>query len=168
MPENINDLKLNNVSNGNVCFAPDVLATIAGLAITEVEGIANTVHFSGLLAEKLTRRTTNNIKNITRGVKVEVKDGKVCVNITVVVEYGYSVPEVSKNIQENVKKTIETMTGMEVESVDVHVSGLSFAKENKEAAELEYKRFMLDTETEDENKQLDSEETAAKAEDAEA
>ena len=65
--------------------------------------------------------------------------------ISCVIEYGYSVHEVCANIQENVKKTIETMTGMTVKNVDVHVTGLSFSKEDKEAAELEYRKYMLES-----------------------
>lgn len=145
MPDNNLNLKINSGANGSVYFAPDVISTIAGIALAEVDGIANTVHFSGLLTEKLTKRANNSIKSLTKGIKAEVNEGVVSVSITCVVEYGYSVPEVSKNIQENVKKTIENMTNMKVANVDVHVTGLSSEKENKEAAELEYRKYMLES-----------------------
>ena len=146
MPEQLRaDCELGRNSNGSICFAADVLATIAGIALTEIEGIASSVRYSGLITGK---RNQNNIKNITRGVKVEVEDHLVSVNITITIEYGYSVPEVCKSIQENVKKTIETMTGMQVKNVDIHVSGISFAKENQAAAEAEYKKYISGTEKE--------------------
>lgn len=145
MSENINkEIKITTPGNSEVYFAPDVLSTIAGLALSEVEGIANSVRFSGLIAEKLTRKPTN-VKNLTKGIKVEVIDNLVCVQISCMIEYGFAVHEVCANIQENVKKTIETMTGMTVRNVDVHVTGLSFSKEDKEAAELEYQKYMLES-----------------------
>lgn len=146
MSENANkEIKICTPGNCEVYFAPDVLSTIAGLAISEVEGVANSVRFSGLISEKLTRKPTCNVKNLTKGIKIDVDEGNVTVQISIMVEYGYSVHDVCANIQENVKKTIETMTGMNVISVDVHVTGLSFARENKEAAELEYQKYMLET-----------------------
>lgn len=146
MNENTNvDINISNAANGSICFAPDVLSTIAGLAVAEIDGVANTTGFSALLAEKISKKQTNNIKNITRGIKVEVSEEKaVSVTASVVVQYGHSVPEVAKAIQENIKKTIETMTAMTVSNVDVRVTGLSFTKENKEAAELEYERYLLE------------------------
>lgn len=145
MSENASkEIKICTPGNCEVYFAPDVLSTIAGLAISEVEGVANSVRFSGLISEKLTRKPTCNVKNLTKGIKIDVQDGLVSVQINCMVEYGYSVHEVCAGIQENVKKTIETMTGMTVTNVDVHVTGLSFARENKEAAELEYQKYMLE------------------------
>lgn len=131
------DLKIATGSNGTVCFASDVLATIAGLALTEIEGITNNAGFSALLAEKLSRKAQNNIKNLTRGIKVDVNGKDVSVTVTATLEYGYSVPDVSREIQEGIKKTIETMTGMNVVNVDVHVTSLSFEKEKSENALLE-------------------------------
>lgn len=146
MSENANkEIKICTPGNCEVYFAPDVLSTIAGLAISEVEGVANSVRFSGLISEKLTRKPTCNVKNLTKGIKIDVDEGNVSVQISIMVEYGYSVHDVCANIQENVKKTIETMTGMNVLNVDVHVTGLTFARENKEAAELEYKKYMLES-----------------------
>lgn len=140
MPEEIRtDCEVGRNQNGTICFAADVLATIAGIALTEIEGIANGLHYSGLISGK---RGQNNIKAITRGVKVEVKERLVSVSISVVIEYGYSVPEICRNIQENVKKTIETMTGMQVKNVDIHVTGINFDKENKEASQDEYKKYI--------------------------
>ncbi len=134
---NMSDVRLDETSNGTVYFVSDVLATIAGLAVTEVEGVANTVSGSGTLVDMFARKAQSNSKNLTRGIKVDVNGNDVTVNVTIIVEYGSPVPEVASGIQENVKKAIETMTGMNVKSVDVHVQGVSFERENRAVAELE-------------------------------
>ncbi len=134
---NMSDVRLDATSNGSVYFVSDVLATIAGLAVTEVEGVANTVSGSGSFVDMFARKAQSNSKNLTRGIKVEVAGNDVTVNVTIIVEYGFPVPEVASDIQENVKKAIETMTGMNVKSVDVHVQGVSFERENRAVAELE-------------------------------
>lgn len=134
---NMSDVRLDATSNGSVYFVSDVLATIAGLAVTEVEGVANTVSGSGSFVDMFARKAQSNSKNLTRGIKVDVDGNDVSVNVTIIVEYGFPVPEVAGDIQENVKKAIETMTGMNVKSVDVHVQGVSFERENRAVAELE-------------------------------
>lgn len=135
---NTSDVRLDTNSNGLVYFASDVVATIAGLAVTEVEGVADTVSgTSGSFADIFVRRGQSNSRNLTRGIKVDVADNEVSVDVTIIVEYGSPVPEVANDIQENVKKAIETMTGMVVKNVDVHVTGVSFERENRAVAELE-------------------------------
>ena len=134
---NMSDVRLDATSNGTVYFVSDVLATIAGLAVTEVEGVANTVSGNGSFVDMFARKAQSNSKNLTRGIKVDVVGNDVTVNVTIIVEYGFPVPEVASDIQENVKKAIETMTGMNVKSVDVHVQGVSFERENRAVAELE-------------------------------
>ena len=158
------DVRLHTNGNGMVYFASDVVATIAGLAVTEVEGVANTVGGSNGLADIFSRRGQGNSRNLTRGIKVEIEENVVSVDVTIIVEYGSPVPEVAQNIQENVKKAIETMTGMDVKAVDVHVTGVSFERENREVAELEmHQRQLLENKTadaigEDDGPRLDSDE----------
>lgn len=137
------NVRLDTSSNGLVYFASDVVATIAGLAVTEVEGVANTVSGSGSFADIFARKAQSNSKNLTRGIKVEVNGNDVTVDVTIIVEYGSPVPEVATGIQENVKKAIETMTGMNVKNVDVHVTGVSFERENRAVAELEMNQRKL-------------------------
>lgn len=145
---NMSDVRLDATSNGSVYFVSDVLATIAGLAVTEVEGVANTVSGSGSFVDMFARKAQSNSKNLTRGIKVDVDGNDVSVNVTIIVEYGFPVPEVAGDIQENVKKAIETMTGMNVKSVDVHVQGVSFERENRAVAELEMtQRKMLENQS---------------------
>ena len=144
MENNQPKVKLNENPEGTVSFATDVVATIAGLAANEVEGVAgmssrnNNSSFADILSRKSSR-------NYTKGVKVDIADNKVAVDVTIIVDYGSPVPDVAKSIQENVKKAIETMSGLDVLNVDVHVQGVSFEKENKAVAELHetQKKFLL-------------------------
>lgn len=131
------DVKLDENPNGTVSFATEVVATIAGLAATEVEGVASMSSQSSGFADMFSRK---NSRNFTKGVRIDLDDNKVTVDITIVVEYGSPVPDVARSIQENVKKAIETMSGLDVHAVDVHVAGVSFEREQKAVAELEEQR----------------------------
>ena len=134
MSENFpNGVKMDENPDGTVSFATEVVATIAGLAANEVEGVASMSNTSGGIADILSRKST---RNLTKGVRIDLQDNMVTADITIVVEYGSPIPDVARNIQENVKKAIETMSGLDVKSVDVHVNGMSFEKENQAVAEL--------------------------------
>lgn len=139
LPTNV---QLETNPNGNVSFATDVVATIAGLAATEVEGVTSMVGGSGGLADILARRGQAS-RNLTKGVKVDVSGNTVSVAVSIIIDYGSPVPEVAANIQENVKKAVETMSGLTVANVDVHVQGLSFERENRAAAEIEMQQRAL-------------------------
>ena len=143
MSENYpSDVKLNENQDGTVSFATEVVATIAGLAATEVDGVASMSSPSSGFADMFTRKNT---RNFTKGVRIDLDGNKVAVDITIVVEYGSPVPDVARSIQENVKKAIETMSGLDVRNVDVHVSGISFEREQRANAELdEQHRKMLE------------------------
>ena len=143
MSENYpSDVKLNENPDGTVSFATEVVATIAGLAATEVDGVASMSSPSSGLADMFSRK---NSRNFTKGVRIDLDGNMVTVDITIVVEYGSPVPDVARSIQENVKKAIETMSGLDVHSVDVHVSGISFEREQRANAELdEQQRKMLE------------------------
>ena len=143
MSENYpSDVKLNENPDGTVSFATEVVATIAGLAATEVDGVASMSSPSSGFADMFSRKNT---RNFTKGVRIDLDGNRVTVDITIVVEYGSPVPEVARNLQENVKKALETMTGLDVKSVDIHVAGISFEREQKANAELDEKhRKMLE------------------------
>lgn len=134
------EVKLNDNPEGTVSFATEVVATIAGLAANEVEGVASMTSSNSALADILTRKSS---RNYTKGIKVDIDDNRVAVDVTIVVEYGSPVPDVARSIQENVKKAIETMSGLDVKNVDVHVQGVSFERENKAAAELDEQQKKL-------------------------
>ena len=146
MNENLpSNVQMDANENGSVIFATDVIATIAGLAATEVEGVASMVGPSsgGGLVDIFTRKNQNS-KSLTRGVRIELgENNAVSVNLTIIVDYGSPVPEVAGNIQENVKKAIETMSGLTVTSVNVHVSGVSFEREQRTVAEIEQKQRLM-------------------------
>ena len=143
MSENYpSDVKLDENPDGTVSFATDVVATIAGLAATEVEGVASMSSPSSALADMFSRKNT---RNFTKGVRIDLDGNCVTVDVTIVVEYGSPVPDVARSIQENVKKAIETMSGLTVHSVDVHVSGISFERDQRAAKELdEQQKKMLE------------------------
>ena len=143
MSENYpSDVKLNENPDGTVSFATEVVATIAGLAATEVDGVASMSSPASGFADMFSRKNT---RNFTKGVRIDLDGNKVTVDITIVVDYGSPVPDVARNIQENVKKAIETMSGLDVRSVDVHVSAISFEREQRANAELdEQQRKMLE------------------------
>lgn len=160
MSDNLStNVRLDESQNGTVSFATEVVATIAGLAAAEVDGVASMAGGSGGFADILNRRGQGT-RNLTKGVKVEVEDGKVCVHIAIVIDYGSPIPEVAYNIQENVKKAVETMSGLEVTNVDVHVQGVSFDRENRATAEIEMRQRALLQKSEHEQLESASEETS--------
>ena len=158
------DVKLDENPNGTVSFATEVVATIAGLAATEVEGVASMSSQSSGFADMFSRK---NSRNFTKGVRIDLDDNKVTVDITIVVEYGSPVPDVARSIQENVKKAIETMSGLDVHAVDVHVAGVSFEREQRTAAELEEQRRKMLEKSEAPQEEPAKEEAAAPADETE-
>jgi len=112
---------------GTITYASEVIAVIAGVAANEVEGVAGMCTASTGISDVFSRN-----KNITKGVKVEVGTEEVSVDLYLNVEYGTPIQTAATNVQESVRKSIETMTGLHVVRVDVHVQGLSFEKEKKE------------------------------------
>jgi len=107
---------------GSVRIADDVVSVIAGMAATEVEGIAG---MSGGIASGLTERL--GIKHLQRGVKVEVGEREAAIDLYVLVDYGARIPEVAQRVQERVKTAVESMTGLKVVEVNVHIQGVAFA-----------------------------------------
>ena len=114
-------------STGTITYANEVIAIIAGVATNEVEGVAGMISGGGI-SEVFGRN-----KNITKGVKVELGTEETSIDIYLIIEYGMPIQTVAGNVQENVRKAIESMTGLHVVRVDVHVQGVSFEKEQKEA-----------------------------------
>ncbi len=108
--------------SSSITYASEVIAIIAGLAASEVEGVAGMCSINNGLKSKN--------KSATRGVKVEVGTEEVSVDIYLNVEYGTPIQRAAHDVQEGVKKGIESMTGLHVVRVDVHVQGVSFEKEN--------------------------------------
>ncbi len=122
LPINV-DVDLQN--GGTITYANEVLSIIAGVAANEVEGIAG-MCVSGGLSDIIGRN-----RNVTRGVKVEIGAEEVSVDLYVIVEYGKPIQRVCHDVQENVRKSVESMTGLHVVKIDVHVQGVSFEQEKK-------------------------------------
>ncbi len=107
-------------SDGTVKIADDVVAMIAALAATEVEGVYST---AGNVGNDLLSKV--GIKNVAKGVKVEIVGSDVKVDVAVVVNYGYNIPSVSSKVQSKIKQAIENMTELNVADVDVRVAGVN-------------------------------------------
>ena len=114
MADNRKVVKIKEDNLGEVHVADEVVAIIAGLAATEVEGVAS---MAGNITNELVSKL--GMKNLSKGVKVEVAEKTVSVEVALNISYGYSIPEVSEKVQEKVKSAIETMTGLSVAIVNV-------------------------------------------------
>lgn len=109
----------NDASKGEIKIADEVVAIIAALAATEVEGVAS-------MARNITNELIGKLgmKNLSKGVKVDVLEGIVTVSLALNLKYNYSIVEVSARVQEKVKNAIENMTGLEVADVNIKVAGV--------------------------------------------
>lgn len=111
---------------GEVQIADEVVAIISGLAALEVEGVAK---MSGNVPNELVSKL--GMKNLSKGVKVEVSPESVMIDLALEMKYGYSIPKVSEQVQERVKSAIESMTGLCVERVNVRIVGVAVDKPQK-------------------------------------
>lgn len=124
MAENKNDVRdaytiYDDQSIGKVQIADEVVAIIAGLAATEVEGVAS---MAGNITNELVGKL--GMKNLSKGVKVDVLENVVCVNLNLNLEYGYSIPETCRKVQDKVKTAIENMTGLQVSDVNISIASV--------------------------------------------
>ena len=125
-PEIKNTYKIHDDGKiGEVQIADEVVATIAGLAATEVKGVSAT---SGNTAGELTGIIAGK-KNLSKGVKVVVSPDAVSVDMALTLDYGYGIPETAKQVQEKVKLAIENMTGLQVNEVNIRIAGVNIVKE---------------------------------------
>lgn len=116
-----------NANQGTIKISEEVVTTIAGLAAAEVAGVAGmSGGIAGDLVEKLGR------KNLSKGIKAEVGESEVTIDINAIVDYGVNIHDVALQLQTNVRDTVENMTGLDVVNVNVNIQGLSFGPENKE------------------------------------
>ena len=110
---------------GEVQIADEVVTIIAGLAATEVEGVVSLA--GNITNDKVSKK---GIKNLAKGVKVDVLQGSVSVEVSMLMKYGYSLPGVTQKVQDKVKTAIENMTGLQVTDVNVRVVGVEIEKSN--------------------------------------
>ena len=119
--EEINEQEEVKTENEGIQIANDVIAVIAGVAVSEVQGVAGMAGgFAGGITEVLSGR-----KNLAKGIKVEVTENKTKIDVNIIVEYGSRIPEIAFEIQNRVKKAVESMTGLKVEEANVHVQGVN-------------------------------------------
>lgn len=111
--------KIKEDTLGEVRIADEVVAIIAGLAATEVDGVAS---MAGNITNELVSKL--GMKNLSKGVKVEVGEESVAVAVALNIAYGYSIPKVSAKVQEKIKTAIETMTGLGVECVNIRIASV--------------------------------------------
>ena len=112
-------------SNDGIKIANDVVAVIAGVAVSEVPGVASmSGGFAGGITEVISGK-----KNLSRGIKVETYEKEVKIDVNIIVEYGARIPDVAFEIQNRVKKSVENMTGLKVAGVNVHVQGVKAERE---------------------------------------
>ena len=107
--------------NNEIKISDDVVAVIAGIAVSEVPGVSGMAGgFTGGITEVLSGK-----KNLAKGIKVEVGEKETKIDVNIIVEYGIRIPDVAFEIQSRVKKAVETMTGLTVAEVNVHVQGVN-------------------------------------------
>lgn len=126
MEDNRKSLKIKEAAIGEVRVADEVVTIIAGLAATEVDGVSSMV---GNIPNELVAKA--GIKNLSKGVKVDVMDGIVTVDLNLNIKYGYKIPEVSRNVQERVCTAIENMTGLEVGTINVRIATVDMVEAGK-------------------------------------
>lgn len=116
---------------GVIRIADEVVSTVAGLAAIEVEGVSSMSGGWGTdLVEKLGK------KNFGKGIKVEINDNETAIDIFITIQFGYPIPQVAENVQKEVKIAVETMTGLEVTAVNVHIVSVSMKKGTGEDGDL--------------------------------
>ncbi|GAV22369.1 Asp23/Gls24 family envelope stress response protein [Carboxydothermus pertinax] len=111
---------------GSIKISDEVVAVIAGLAASEIPGVAGMSGTLAGIAEKL------GMKSMSKGVKVEVGERETAIDLFIVVEYGVRIPDVASEVQHAVKKAVESMTGLTVVEVNVHVQGVQSPTEARE------------------------------------
>ena len=107
--------------NEGIQISSDVVAVIAGVAVSEVQGVSGmSGGFAGGITEVLSGK-----KNLAKGIKVDIEEDTAKIDVNIIVEYGSRIPDVAFEIQNRVKKSVENMTGLKVEEVNVHVQGVN-------------------------------------------
>ena len=123
MAEDRKGFKIKDDKLGEVKIADEVVAIIAGLAATEVEGVSS---MAGNITNELVSKL--GMKNLSKGIRVEVIDGVVSADVALNIAYGYTIIDVSSKVQEKVKSAIENMTGLEVSGVNIRIASVDMGK----------------------------------------
>lgn len=113
-----------NEEEDNINIAEEVITTIAGIAVSEISGVAE---MAGGIAGGITEVLSGK-KNLSKGIKAETDGNNVKIDVNIIVNYGVRIPDVAFDIQNKVKQSVETMTGLKVNEVNVHVQGVNIEK----------------------------------------
>ncbi|MBQ7505735.1 MAG: Asp23/Gls24 family envelope stress response protein [Lachnospiraceae bacterium] len=124
MAEDRNTVVIKESKDGTVRVADEVIAIIAGLAATEVEGVSS---MAGNITNELVGKL--GMRNLSKGIRIEIMEDSIEVYIAINIAYGYSIPEVSAKVQERVKTAIENMTGLTISVVNVRIAAVDMASE---------------------------------------
>jgi uncharacterized alkaline shock family protein YloU len=125
MADSRKTFKIKSDEVGDVRVADEVVAIIAGLAATEVEGVSS---MAGNITNEIVSKL--GMKNLSKGILVEVCEDEVKVDVAINVAYGYEIPDISTKVQDKVKSAIENMTGLKVAVVNVRIAGVDMASDN--------------------------------------
>lgn len=117
--------------SGAVKISDEVVQTIAGMAVREVKGVALATSIADGLVEKIVK------KGFSKGVKIEMTEKEVSLDIHILVDYGVKIQAVAAELQDIIKRNIETMTDLTVNEISVYVDGINFVKEPKKEAVTE-------------------------------
>ena len=127
----VEEVKEKVEETNNIEISSDVVAVIAGMAASEVPGVAEMAGgFAGGISEVLSGK-----KNMAKGIKVEIQEKEVKIDVNIIVEYGARIPDVAFEIQKRIKKSVESMTGLSANEVNVHVQGVMTVQEKAEEKE---------------------------------
>ena len=133
--ENKEEINSEEIAGEGIQIADDVVAIIAGKAVSEVNGVAGMAGgFAGGITEVLSGK-----KNLSKGIKVDISEKEAKIDVNIIVEYGVRIPDVAFEIQNRVKKAVEAMTGLKVSNVNVHVQGVNTVEQKVEQPETEEK-----------------------------
>lgn len=132
--ENVNEEAIVEAeANNGIKISADVVAVIAGVAVSEVPGVFGMAGgFAGGISEVLSGK-----KNLSKGIKVEVGEKETKIDVNIIVEYGTRIPDVAFEIQNRVKKAVETMTGLKVVETNVHIQGVNTDNQGAEETKPE-------------------------------
>lgn len=123
--ENVNLVEnILNEEEDNINIAEEVITTIAGIAVSEISGVAE---MAGGIAGGITEVLSGK-KNLSKGIKAEIDGNNVKIDVNIIVNYGVRIPDVAFDIQNKVKQSVETMTGLKANEVNVHVQGVNIEK----------------------------------------
>lgn len=124
MAENRKTINIKSDESGEVRVADEVVAIIAGLAATEVEGVSS---MAGNITNEIVSKL--GMKNLSKGINIELSENDVKVDVALNIAYGVSIPQVSRSVQDRVKNAITNMTGLEVSEVNVRIATVDMASQ---------------------------------------